>query len=164
MLFRGDKSMLGTNYVGVIGAGRCSEEIYELSREVGRGIAQMGWILVCGGLGGVMEGAARGCAEAGGLTVGLLPGMERAAANPFIRIAMPTGLGEGRNFLIVRTSDVLIAVAGGYGTLSEIGLALKTGKPVIGLETWKYIEGIQHVDTAEEAVGKAGYFLSKGLS
>ena len=143
------------NYVGVIGAGQCSEKIYELAREVGRGIGRKGWYLLCGGLSGVMEGAARGCSEVGGTTIGLLPGLERTLANPFIKIAIPTGLGEGRNLLIVRASDVLIAVAGGYGTLSEIALSLKTGKRVIGLETWRNIEGIQHVATPEEAIDRA---------
>ena len=146
-------------YVGVIGAGRCSEEIYELAREVGRRIGGKGWYLLCGGLSGVMEGAARGCLEVGGTTLGLLPGLERNLANPFIKIAVPTGLGEGRNLLIVRASDVLIAVAGGYGTLSEIALALKAGKGVIGLETWKNIEGIRHVATPAEAIEKAESFM-----
>jgi uncharacterized protein (TIGR00725 family) len=142
-------------YLGVIGAGECSGETFEQARQIGRLAGQMGWTLVCGGLGGVMEGAARGCLEAGGLTVGLLPGMERSDANPFITIAIPTGLGEGRNLLVVRASDVVIAVSGGYGTLSEIALALKVGKTVIGLETWKEIEGVQHVSTAAEAVERA---------
>jgi uncharacterized protein (TIGR00725 family) len=108
--------------------------------------------MVCGGLGGVMEGAARGCMEAGGVTVGILPGLERAAANPYIKIALPTGLGEGRNHLVVRASDVLIAIAGGYGTLSEIALALKMNKRVVGLETWENIQGVQYVSDPEEAI------------
>lgn len=149
-----------TKYAGVIGAGQCSEKIYDLAREVGRRIGRKGWYLLCGGLSGVMEGAARGCSEVGGTTIGLLPGLERNLANPFIKIAVPTGLGEGRNLLIVRASDVLIAVAGGYGTLSEIALALKAGKGVIGLETWKNIEGIQHAATPEEAIEKAAECLS----
>ena len=155
--------MVKTKYVGVIGAGECSDRVYKLAWEVGHGIAHKGWILVCGGLRGVMEGAAKGCTEAGGLAVGVLPGLDRAAANPFIKISIPTGMGEGRNFLVVRASDVLIAISGGYGTLSEIALALKTGKTVIGLETWKDIKGIQHVSTAEEAIEKVGSILSEGL-
>jgi uncharacterized protein (TIGR00725 family) len=153
-------SMADTKYIGVIGAGQCSEKIYELAREVGRRIGRKGWFLLCGGLSGVMEGAARGCSEVGGTTIGLLPGLERNLANPFIKIAVPTGLGEGRNFLIVRASDVLIAVAGGYGTLSEIALALKAGKMVIGLETWKDIEGIQRVATPAEAIERAAGYLA----
>ena len=110
--------------------------------------------MVCGGLGGVMEGAARGCLEAGGVAVGILPGPERTAANPYIKIALPTGLGEGRNHLVVRASDVLIAIAGGYGTLSEIALALKMNKRVVGLETWKSIEGVSYVSDPDEAIRK----------
>ena len=106
-----------------------------------------------------MEGAARGCMEAGGMTVGILPGLEKGSANPFIKIPLPTGLGEGRNLLVVRASDVLISIAGGYGTLSEIGLALKMKKPVIGFETWKDIEGIKYVSDPHEAIQMASKYL-----
>jgi uncharacterized protein (TIGR00725 family) len=112
-------------YVGVIGAGECSDSTYQMARNLGLEIGKKGWILVCGGLGGVMEGAAKGCAEAEGMTLGILPGLERDSANPYIKIPLPTGLGEGRNILVVRASDVLVSIAGGYGTLSEIALALK---------------------------------------
>ncbi len=139
-------------YVGVIGAGECSESTYTLAVEVGAEIGKQGWVLVCGGLGGVMEGAAKGCQEAGGRTVGILPGLVREAANPYITIPLPTGLGEGRNILVVRASDVLIAVSGGYGTLSEIAFGLKLQKPVIGLDTWKDIQGVQYAQRPEEAV------------
>jgi uncharacterized protein (TIGR00725 family) len=141
-------------YVGVIGAGSCSDTVYELARDVGHAVGGKGWLLVCGGLGGVMEAAARGCVQAGGQTVGILPGLDRALANPFITVAIPTGLGEARNVMVVGASDVLIAIAGGYGTLSEIGLALKTGKQVIGLETWPDIEGVEYVSNPSEAVQK----------
>ena len=139
-------------YVGVIGAGECPDSVYQIARDVGHEIGKKGWILVCGGLGGVMEGAAKGCSEAGGMTVGILPGLEKESANPHIKITVPTGLGEGRNLLVVRASDVLVAIAGGHGTLSEIALALKTNKPVIGVETWKNIEGVQYVGTPQEAI------------
>jgi uncharacterized protein (TIGR00725 family) len=92
--------------------------------------------VVCGGLGGVMAAACRGAAEVGGLTVGILPGRDRTLANPWVGIAVPTGLGELRNGLVVLASDVVVAVGGGYGTLSEIALALKLGRPVVGLSTW----------------------------
>jgi uncharacterized protein (TIGR00725 family) len=151
-------------YLGVIGAGECSEETFEQAREIGRLTGLMGWTLVCGGLGGVMEGAAKRCLEAGGLTVGLLPGMERSAANPHIRVAIPTGLGEGRNLLVVRASDVLIAVSGGFGTLSEIAFALQAGKTVIGLDTWKEIDGVLHASTAAEAFERARSCLSLAQS
>lgn len=147
-------------HIGVIGAGDCSDAVAGLAREVGFEIGRRGWILICGGLGGVMTAAAEGCVEAGGTTVGILPGMEKAAANPFITIPLPTGLQEGRNLLVVRASDVLIAIAGGYGTLSEIALALKGGKPVIGLETWKDIPGITYAASAREAIGAAASLLT----
>jgi hypothetical protein len=146
--------MEGPKHVGVIGAGECSDQTYQLARNLGAEIGKRGWILFCGGLGGVMEAAARGCAEAGGMTVGILPGLEKAAANTYIKIPVPTGLGEGRNLLVVRASDVLISVAGGYGTLSEIALALKINKPVIGLETWEDIQGVQYVSDPHEAIQK----------
>lgn len=141
-------------HIGVIGAGECSDKTYQLARNLGSEIGKRGWILVCGGLGGVMEAAARGCAEAGGMTVGILPGLDKASANLYIKIPLATGLGEGRNLLVVRASDVLISVAGGYGTLSEIALALKVNKPVIGLETWENIQGVQYVSDPEEAIQK----------
>jgi uncharacterized protein (TIGR00725 family) len=118
---------------------------------VGRGLAARGAVVVCGGLGGVMEAACRGAKEAGGQTVGILPCTDRAAANPFVDTAVPTGLGEARNALVVRAADALIAVGGGYGTLSEIALALKAGKRVVGLDSWD-IDGVVAVCDAEAAV------------
>lgn len=100
-----------------------------------------------------MEAAAEGCYREGGMTVGLLPGNDRESANPFIRLPIPTGLGEGRNLLVVRASDIVVALSGGYGTLSEIGLALRIGKPVVGLKTWSGIDGIEYVKTVEQAIG-----------
>ena len=139
-------------YIGVIGAGDCSEEIYSIAGEVGFLIGENDWTLVCGGLGGVMEGAAKGCNRAGGTTIGILPGHQKNSANPFITIPIPTGLGEARNILVTRVSDVLVAIAGGYGTLSEIGFALKIEKPVIGLKTWPGIAGIDYVETPLQAI------------
>lgn len=141
-----------SGYVGVIGSGQCPDATYGLARDVGFEIGRKGWTLVCGGLGGVMEGAAKGCLEAGGMTIGILPGLEKSSANPYINISIPTGLGDGRNLLVVRASDVLIAIAGGYGTLSEIALALKMKRPVIGLKTWKDIEEIHYVSDPHEAI------------
>ncbi|MGD2125382.1 MAG: TIGR00725 family protein [Desulfobacteraceae bacterium] len=151
-----------SHYIGVIGAGSCSATIYQIARDVGYEIGKRGWMLVCGGLGGVMEGSARGCVEAGGKTLGILPGLGRDTANPYITVSLPTGLGEARNVLVVRASDVLISIAGGYGTLSEIGVALKTGKHVIGLQTWKDIQGIEYVSSPSEAIDKVVKFLSLG--
>lgn len=141
--------------IGVIGAGSCSRETYELARRVGAGIARMGATLVCGGLGGVMEGACRGAHEVGGQAVGILPGPDRAQANPYVTIPVVTDLGHARNVLVVRSSDLLIAISGGYGTLSEISIALKVGKPVIGLSTWPNIDEVQYVATAAEALNAA---------
>ena len=138
--------------IGVIGAGSCNDEIYEVARKVGDGIAKAGAILVCGGLGGVMEAACRGAYEAGGQTVGILPGPDRAEANPYVTVPIVTDLGHARNILIVRSSHVLVAVSGGYGTLSEISIALKLGKPVIGLHTWPDMKGIHYVTTPEDAM------------
>lgn len=146
-------AMTRTAHIGVIGAGECSQELYALARELGHRIGRNKWVLFCGGLGGVMQAAAEGCYREGGMTVGLLPGNDKDSANPFIRLPIPTGLGEGRNLLVVRASDIVVAVAGGYGTLSEIGLALRIGKPVVGLKTWPGIDGIEYVETAEQAIG-----------
>ena len=122
--------------------------------EVGRLLAERGAVLVCGGRGGAMEAACRGAKEADGLTVGILPGSDRSEANPFVDVVLPTGLGEARNALVVGAADVVIAVGGGYGTLSEVALALKAGKRVIGLGTWE-IEGVTAVDGPESAVAAA---------
>ncbi len=138
-------------FVAVIGSAICNEEIAALAYEVGREIARRGAMLVCGGRGGVMEAACRGAKEAGGLTVGILPGTDRREANPFVDVPIATGLGEGRNALIVRTADAVIAVSGGYGTLSEIGLALKMGRPVVGLATWELSYGGQPVQAIVQA-------------
>jgi uncharacterized protein (TIGR00725 family) len=137
--------------VAVIGPG---DEPIVAAAEVGRLLAERGAVLVCGGLGGVMEGACRGAKEAGGLTVGILPGADRADANPFVDVVLPTGLGEARNALVVEAADVAIAIGRGYGTLSEVALALKAGKRVIGLDTWE-IEGVTAAEGPEAAVAAA---------
>jgi len=141
--------------IGVIGAGQCSSRTSLLAEEVGKEIARAGAVLVCGGLGGVMEAAARGAQGEGGITVGILPGESFEDANPFIQIPVVTGLGHARNVLVVRSAQVLIAVKGGYGTLSEVALALKMGKPVIGLHSWDVSKKIIQVETPLEAVKKA---------
>jgi uncharacterized protein (TIGR00725 family) len=128
-------------YIGVIGAGQCDAATAALAEEVGREIAVRGGILICGGRGGVMEAAARGARAAGGLVVGILPGASRREGNPHLTVAIATGLGDARNAVIACAADALIAVAGGFGTLSEIGLALKMGRPVVGLRTWRCAGG-----------------------
>jgi uncharacterized protein (TIGR00725 family) len=139
-------------YIGVIGAGDCSEDVYELAEEVGERIAKAGAVLVCGGLGGVMEATSKGAKKQGGITIGILPGIEKSHANPYIDFPIVTGLGEGRNLLVIRNSDAVIALPGEFGTLSEIAFALRLGKPVIGLSTWDVSEKIIKVKNAEEAV------------
>ncbi len=147
--------------IAVVGAGDCTPAGSELAYGVGRELALRGAVLFCGGLGGVMEAAARGAREAGGLTVGILPGAEFSDANPHIDIAIPTGLGHSRNALVVRAARAVIAVEGAYGTLSEIALALAMGKPVVGLNTWDIGPGIVRAATAREAVDAALGMLRK---
>jgi uncharacterized protein (TIGR00725 family) len=147
--------------IGVIGEYQATERAKELAYEVGKLIAQAGYILICGGLAGVMESACKGAKDGGGLTIGVLPGISKDSANPYVDIALPTGLDQARNIIIVRASSVIIAIEGGYGTLSEIAYALKLNIPVIGLNTWeisseRYKEsGIIKVKTAKEAVDTA---------
>ncbi len=140
--------------IGVIGAGSADEFTCRSAETVGKLIASRGALLVCGGLGGVMESAARGAKSEGGTTVGILPQDEVAGANPYIDVPIATGFGQGRNVIIVRTADALIAIGGEYGTLSEIAFALKMGKPVIGLKTWE-IKGVIKAENEADAVEKA---------
>ena len=138
-------------YIAVVGAGRASEDQAGAAEAVGRALAEAGAVLVCGGLGGVMEAACRGAKAGGGTTVGILPGPDRGAANPHVDVAVATGLGEARNALVVRAADALVAIGGEYGTLSEIALAVKAGKPVVGLGTWE-LDAVRIALSPEEAV------------
>ncbi len=150
--------------IGVIGATEPTEAGYATAREVGRCIAGAGAVLVCGGLGGVMEAAARGCAEAGGLVLGILPGPEAEQANSFVGIAVPTNMGHARNVIIAHTAQALIAVEGEYGTLSEIAIGLKLGRPVIALGTRHPIEGMVVATSPATAVRLAFSMLSAGAA
>ena len=123
--------------VAVVGPAECGRDEERLAEEVGRLLAEAGALVVTGGGGGVMAAACRGAQEAGGTTLGLLAGETRAEANRWVTVAVPTGLGEARNFLVTRAADALVAVGGEYGTLSEIAFALKIGRPVVGLGTWE---------------------------
>lgn len=155
-------------YISVIGGGRCGAAEYALAEEVGRLVAHEGAILVCGGLAGVMEAAARGAREAGGVTIGILPGHDRTSANPYLDYALTTGIGHARNLAVVSSGDAVIAVGGSYGTLAEIGLAAKIGRPVVILSGWRLrndegTEGVRYATSApealalvEEALGKHG--------
>jgi uncharacterized protein (TIGR00725 family) len=135
-------------YVAVVGPSEATAEEMEQAEAVGRLLAESGAVVVCGGLGGVMEAAARGAATAGGAVVGLLPGLDRAEANPHVTVAITTGMGEMRNALVVRAADAVIAVGGAYGTLSEIAFALRTGVPVVGLATWALDDVVDASDPA----------------
>jgi uncharacterized protein (TIGR00725 family) len=147
--------------IGVIGAGQCDSTIYRLAQEVGREIARRGAILVCGGLHGVMEATAEGAAGEDGITIGILPGPSTRDANRYILVPVATDMGQARNVIIVHTADVLIAISGGAGTLSEIGHALKAGKPVIGLRTIPDLEGVIYMNNAQEAVEQALALMAK---
>jgi uncharacterized protein (TIGR00725 family) len=142
-------------WIAVCGPGEgATDEQCFLAEEVGAGVAAAGAVLVCGGLGGVMEAACRGAKSRRGSTIGLLPGLAREDANGWVDFAVPTGMGELRNGLIVRACDALIAVGGGHGTLSEIALALKAGKPVVGLGSFD-VPDVRHASSPDEAVQAA---------
>ncbi|MBD3414735.1 MAG: TIGR00725 family protein [Candidatus Aminicenantes bacterium] len=137
--------------IGIIGGAKPNPESRKTAYETGRLIAEKQAVLVCGGLSGVMEAAARGHKEAGGVSIGILPGSSTKDANPYIDIPIATGLGYTRNSLVVMNSDVLIAIDGHYGTLSEIAYGFIQDKKVIGLGTWD-INGILKADSPEQAV------------
>jgi uncharacterized protein (TIGR00725 family) len=126
--------------VSVAGSASAATRELEIAEETGRLLAEEGAVLICGGLGGVMEAACRGASAAGGITVGILPGSDPDSANPYVSIPIATGLGEARNAIVAAASDALIAIGGKLGTLSEIALALRRGIPVVGLETWELDE------------------------
>ncbi len=148
-------------HVAVIGAGSAGPHDLDVAEELGRELARRGAVVVCGGLGGVMEAVCRGAQQAGGRTIGILPGDDRSQANPFVEVAVATGLGEARNLLVIRSADVVVAVGGEFGTLSEIGFALRLGRPVVGISTWELLQKghpvdvIVRVDTAVEAAAEA---------
>ena len=147
-------------YVAVVGPGRATADEAQLAEAVGRGLGEAGAVIVCGGLGGVMEAACRGAKSAGGTTLAILPGADRAEANPYVDVAVLTGLGELRNGLVVRAADGLVAVGGEFGTLSEIALALKAGKPVFALGGWELaregepVDAIVRATSPEDAVAR----------
>jgi uncharacterized protein (TIGR00725 family) len=142
-----------TTYVAVVGPGDASPTELQLAEEVGAGLAAAGAVVVTGGLGGVMEAACRGARSRQGMTLGILPGEDRDAANGWVQVAVATGLGELRNGLVVRAADALVAIGGGHGTLSEVALALRVGRPVVGLGTWD-VHGVDQVSTPAEALGR----------
>jgi len=126
--------------IAVIGAGQCTRREAKLAEEVGRRLAHAGAVLICGGLGGVMEAASRGANEAGGLTVGILPGENPKQANLYVKLSIASGVGHARNLAVAKSARAVIAVGGGFGTLSEIAYALQSNIPVIGLNTWSLVK------------------------
>jgi uncharacterized protein (TIGR00725 family) len=149
------------SYVAVCGPDPCTREVADQAEDVGRLLARAGAVVVCGGHGGVMGAASKGAAEEGGTVIGILPGSSRAEGNAYLTVAITTGMGEMRNALIVRAADALIAIAGEFGTLSEVALALKVGVPVVGLGTWELaksgrkVQAFAEASTPEEAVQQA---------
>jgi uncharacterized protein (TIGR00725 family) len=156
-------------FIAVIGGSEVPPQVAELAEEVGRQIARRGAVLVCGGLGGVMEAACRGASSEGGLTIGILPGENRRTANPYVKIPIVTGAGYARNVAVVKSAQAVIAIDGSYGTLSEIGHALQSSIPIIGLNTWSLsINGqadnsIIPADSPEDAVSKAMELIKNQL-
>jgi uncharacterized protein (TIGR00725 family) len=145
---------MSPRYVAVCGTSEADASQRRLALEVGRLLAQAGAVVLCGGLGGVMEAVSQGASDQGGTVIGILPGRDRAAANPHLTVAIATGLGEARNSVLTAAADCVIAIGGGWGTLSEIGLARKMGRPVVGLGSWD-LAGLEVAGDPAEAVRKA---------
>lgn len=152
--------------MAVVGEQDCSETTARLAEAVGAELARRGAVVLTGGLGGVMEAACRGCRQAGGLSVGILPGEDALAANPYVDIPIVTDMGHARNVILVRSAAGVVAVGGSYGTLSEIAVALKLGKPVVGLSTWElsrpgpFQDPIVRARDPEEAVNRLWELLA----
>ena len=142
-------------FIGVIGTSQANNEELKIAEEVGKEIAKKNGVLVCGGEGGVMEAACKGAKSAGGLTIGIIPGFGARDANPYVDVPIVTGMSHARNIIVVRTSNAIIAIGGGYGTLSEIAFAIRLGVPIIGLNTWEVSSEIKSVTTPKEAVDMA---------
>ena len=152
---------MATPYVAVIGASNATEWELATAEDLGRALADAGCILVCGGLGGVMNAAARGAQAGGGVSIGILPGDERDVASRHLTVAIATGFGEARNAIVARSADVVIAVGGEFGTLSEMALTLKAEKPLVGIGTWELakagepVDAFERADTPEAAAARA---------
>jgi uncharacterized protein (TIGR00725 family) len=147
--------------IGIIGGSECSPDVAEMSMRVGRRVAEKGGIVICGGLGGVMEACCKGAKEAGGMTIGVLPGNNPGDANKYVDIPIVTGMGNARNVIIVKSSDSVIAIDGKFGTLSEIAFCLQFGVPVISLGSWEIDKSIISASSPEQAVEKAFSVIRK---
>ena len=145
-------------FIGVIGASQPSEELLPIAERVGKEIAKRGGVLICGGMGGIMESACKGAKSQGGITVGILPTITRDSANPYIDIPIVTGMGYARNIIVVLSSEAIIAIGGAYGTLTELAFALHFAVPTVGIRTWRVeseytqVKGVVYIDEPEEAV------------
>lgn len=146
--------------IAVVGAGIADESTYQIAYTMGKLLGEKGAIVYTGGLGGVMEAACKGAFEAGATTVGILPGHKPEEANPYVKVLVLSDMGHARNVILIRSVEAVIAISGGYGTLSEIALALKMWKPVIGINTWENIPGVNYVSSPEEALAKLLEFFS----
>ena len=138
--------------VAVAGGSECSASVRRMAADLGAALADAGAVIICGGLGGVMQAVARGAARGGGTVVGVLPGYDRLAANRYVSVALPTGLHHGRNVIVAASGDALVALPGGSGTLSEVALARTLGIPVVGLRAWGDIHGVHAVECVADAV------------
>ncbi|MCM8757472.1 MAG: TIGR00725 family protein [Candidatus Omnitrophica bacterium] len=147
--------------VGIVGGRNCSKEVEKLAQELGKNLAKVADFLVCGGLGGVMKAVCKGFKSKGGVTIGIIPGYDKNDANPYVDIVIPSGLGLARNVLVVKTADVVVALPGEYGTLSEIAYCLQFGIPVISFRSWD-IKGVIKVNSLEELIIKIKQILKGG--
>ncbi|WP_022855792.1 TIGR00725 family protein [Thermodesulfobacterium thermophilum] len=146
--------------IAVVGAGIADESTYQIAYTMGKLLGEKGAIVYTGGLGGVMEAACKGAFKAGATTVGILPGHKPEEANPYVKVLVLSDMGHARNVILIRSVEAVIAISGGYGTLSEIALALKMWKPVIGINTWENIPGVNYVSSPEKALAKLLEFFS----
>jgi uncharacterized protein (TIGR00725 family) len=140
--------------IAVIGSRTPDKEAFELAEQMGRLLAENGYTIICGGLGGVMEAVCKGAKEKNGVTIGILPGNNPLEANPYIDIAIATGMGISRNLIIIRSASAVVAISGGFGTLSELAFALQLEKPVIGLHSWEVSENIVIATDPQDALDK----------
>jgi uncharacterized protein (TIGR00725 family) len=151
----------GQTIIAVVGAGKCSKKMKDLAEAVGKAIAERGGILICGGLGGIMEGAAKGAKSKKGITIGILPGDSKGDANEYIDFAIPTGIGEARNLVVIKTADGIVALPGKYGTLSEMAFSLKLEKPMVSLSAWNISERVERFEDPVKAVERLFQIIGK---